>query len=70
MLHCQYFAHATLIALMLAASLIDADEKTIPDAITVPGALLGLLLAAVCPWSLLPDARCCPTAGPFSIICN
>ena len=49
------FAHAMLIALMLVASLIDRDEKTIPDAITVPGTLLGLLLAAVCP------GRCCPT---------
>ncbi len=39
---------------MLAASLIDLDEKTIPDSITVPGTLLGLLLAAVYPWSLLP----------------
>ncbi len=65
LLHCQYFAHATLIALMLAASLIDADEKTIPDAITVPGALVGLLLAAVCPWSLLPDARMLPDGGAY-----
>jgi len=55
LLHCQYFAHVTLITLMLAASLIDVDERTIPDAITVPGAVLGLLLATLCPWSLLPD---------------
>jgi prepilin signal peptidase PulO-like enzyme (type II secretory pathway) len=53
-LHCQYFAHLALIALMLVASLIDCDEKNIPDAITVPGTLVGLLLAALCPWSLLP----------------
>ena len=26
---------------MLAASLIDLDEKTIPDAITIPGTLAG-----------------------------
>ena len=64
-LHWQYFAHATLIALMLAASLIDADEKTIPDAITVPGALVGLLLAAACPWSLLPDIHVLPNGGAF-----
>ena len=64
-LHCQYFAHVTLIALMLVCSLIDADEKTIPDAITVPGALLGLLLAALCPWSLLPDARLLPNGFVF-----
>jgi len=54
MLHAQFAVHAILIWLMLAASLIDADEKTIPDAITVPGGLLGLLIAAAMPLSLLP----------------
>lgn len=54
-LHAQFTAHLVLISLMLVASVIDADEKTIPDAITVPGALLGLLLATAWPWSLLPD---------------
>lgn len=53
-LHAQYFCHVVLIALMLVASLIDADEKIIPDTITVPGTLFGLLAAAVYPWSLLP----------------
>jgi leader peptidase (prepilin peptidase)/N-methyltransferase len=52
-LHAQFFAHAVLFALMLVASLIDIDEKTIPDAITLPGVLFGLTLAAVCPWALL-----------------
>ena len=48
-LHCAVsLAHLVLISLMLVASLIDADEKIIPDAITVPGTLLGLLLAAAC----------------------
>ena len=54
-LHVQFAVHALLVWLMLVASLIDADEKTIPDAITVSGTLLGLLLAAVFPLSLLPD---------------
>lgn len=54
-LHAQYAAHLLLISLMLVASMIDVDEKTIPDSITVPGALLGLLLASVYPWSLLPE---------------
>jgi len=54
-LHAQYAAHVALVALMIVASMIDADEKIIPDTITVPGTLLGLLLAAVFPWSLLPD---------------
>ena len=52
--HVQFVCHAMLAALMLMASLIDADEKTIPDAITVPGTLFGLLAAAIYPWALLP----------------
>jgi prepilin signal peptidase PulO-like enzyme (type II secretory pathway) len=55
LLHIQYACHVLLASLMLAASLIDADEKIIPDAITVPGTWLGLLIAAVYPWSLLPN---------------
>ena len=55
-LHAQFAAHAILIALMAVGSLIDLDEKTIPDTITIPGALLGLLAAALCPWSMLPAA--------------
>ena len=54
-MHLEFAAHAVLIALMLAASLIDVDEKIIPDEITIPGTLVGLLIAAVWPWSLLPD---------------
>jgi len=55
-LHLQFAAHAVLIAWMLAASLIDIDEKIIPDEITISGTLVGLLLAAAWPLSLLPDA--------------
>jgi leader peptidase (prepilin peptidase)/N-methyltransferase len=54
-LHATCAAHLVLVSLMLVASLIDCDEKTIPDAITVPGTLAALLAAAICPWSLLPD---------------
>ncbi|REJ65929.1 MAG: hypothetical protein DWQ31_16260 [Planctomycetota bacterium] len=49
-----FISHALLLALMLVATLIDFDEKTIPDGITVPGTLIGLALATVWPWSLLP----------------
>jgi len=55
--HVRFLSHGLLLILMLAASLIDLDEKTIPDAITVPGTLLGIALAAVYPWSLLPAAH-------------
>lgn len=52
--HYQFAAHAVLLVLMLVASLIDLDEKTIPDAITLPGTLLGLVLAAWLPQTALP----------------
>jgi len=42
---------------MLAATFIDFDEKTIPDEITIPGTLAGLVLAALWPNSLLPVER-------------
>ncbi|MCE5303771.1 MAG: A24 family peptidase [Planctomycetaceae bacterium] len=51
----RFLANALLIGLMLAASMIDVDEKIIPDAITIPGTLAGLALAAVRPESLLFD---------------
>jgi leader peptidase (prepilin peptidase) / N-methyltransferase len=49
-----FVSHALLVTLMAAATLIDIDEKTIPDGITTPGTLLALILATVCPMSLLP----------------
>ena len=54
-LHGHLAVHLLLISLMIVASMIDIDEKIIPDTITVPGTLLGLLLAAIFPWLLLPD---------------
>lgn len=47
----QFVARATLMFLMLIASLIDYEEKMIPDEVTVPGTYLGLLLAALWPLS-------------------
>jgi leader peptidase (prepilin peptidase) / N-methyltransferase len=56
-LHHQFISHAILMGLMLVATFIDFDEKTIPDEITVPGTLIGLLLAAIWPDSHLPVPR-------------
>ena len=50
----QFCGHALLIALMTVATFIDFDEKTIPDAITVPGTLAGLAIAAAMPLAGLP----------------
>ncbi len=53
-LYGQFLAHAILLALMTVATFIDFDEQTIPDSITIPGTIAGLLLAALWPASLLP----------------
>ena len=53
--HLEFASHVVLLALMLAASMIDVDEKIIPDEITIPGTLAGLIIAAAWPSSLLPD---------------
>lgn len=50
----QFACHAVLLCLMLAASFIDIDEKTVPEEITDIGALLGLVLATLMPMSRLP----------------
>lgn len=54
LVHQQFFVHAVLMTLMLVASLIDIDEKTIPDGVTVAGTLFALAMAALVPASLLP----------------
>jgi leader peptidase (prepilin peptidase) / N-methyltransferase len=41
--------HALLTALLVAATFIDYDLYIIPDQVTVPGMVLGILIGAVCP---------------------
>lgn len=53
-LHAPYLSHVLLLALMIVATFIDFDEKTIPDDITVPGTWLGLAVAVALPWAILP----------------
>ena len=50
----QFLSHACLIGLLTVATFIDFDEQTIPDEITIPGMLLGFVLGAFLPMSLLP----------------
>ncbi|QDT69545.1 Type 4 prepilin-like proteins leader peptide-processing enzyme [Planctomycetes bacterium MalM25] len=52
-----YLLHFVLAGLMLVATLIDLDEKTIPDQITVPGMLIALLLATLFPYGHLPNVE-------------
>jgi leader peptidase (prepilin peptidase) / N-methyltransferase len=46
--------HLLLFVLMAIATFIDIDEQTVPDAITVPGTLAALAIAALCSASTLP----------------
>lgn len=59
-LHLQCLSHALLCLLMLVATFIDFDEQTIPDEITIPGTLMGLVLAGLAPNSHLPVVRNLP----------
>jgi prepilin signal peptidase PulO-like enzyme (type II secretory pathway) len=52
-IHAQFVAHALLVVMMLIATFIDFDEQTIPDALTIPGTLLGLAYVACFPSALL-----------------
>ena len=40
---------------MLVAFWIDIDDMTIPDGVTIPGTLAGLVIVTLWPYALLPD---------------
>lgn len=64
----MFGVHAALFVLLAAATLIDVDEKIIPDGITLPGTLLGFALAAAAPLARLPIAMWIqnqPSASPL-----
>ncbi len=67
MLHQRFISHGLLIVLMIVATFIDFDEKTIPDWITVPGMLAGLLLASLWPASLLTNLYVTPVIWTASL---
>ncbi len=48
-LHWQFAAHFILFVLMMIATFIDFDEQSIPDYVTIPGTVVGLLGAALAP---------------------
>lgn len=65
--HATFVNHALLITLMAAASFIDIDEKIIPDEITIPGTLLGLILAAALPMGILAHVEVRAAPEPVSV---
>jgi prepilin signal peptidase PulO-like enzyme (type II secretory pathway) len=48
-LHGQFMGHFVLVTLMTIATFIDFDEQSIPDTVTIPGTVIGLLGAAFVP---------------------
>jgi|LakMenE01Jun11ns_1017448.scaffolds.fasta_scaffold9958491_12 leader peptidase (prepilin peptidase)/N-methyltransferase len=48
-LHWQFLGHWVLLSLMIIATFIDFDEQTIPDLVTIPGTVIGLLGAGLAP---------------------
>ena len=53
-LFARFLSHASLLGWLAIATFIDFDERTIPDGVTVPGTIIGLLFASKLPASLLP----------------
>ncbi|MCG8648704.1 MAG: A24 family peptidase [Pirellulales bacterium] len=51
-----FLGHSVLMVLMVAATFIDFDEKSIPDVITIPGTLIALMLGTISLASFLPTA--------------
>ncbi|MBI1247434.1 hypothetical protein GC197_06250 [bacterium] len=60
-LHSIYLQHMVLVCLMVIATFIDFDSRTIPDLVTVPGFVLALLLCGLLPFVGLPI----PDGHPF-----
>lgn len=56
MLTTMFFVHAILVVLMVAATFVDFDERTIPDIITIPGTIIAVVIAAVGIPMFLPTA--------------
>lgn len=56
-LHLRFLVHAIFFVFLLAATYIDFEEMIIPDSITIPGTILGIVFAAWIPQSLLPATQ-------------
>ena len=62
-LHIGYAGQICLFTLLIIGTFIDLDEQTIPDLVTMPAALAGLLLAATFPSSFMPGYVVAAGAG-------
>ena len=50
-----FWGHSILVALMFIATFIDLDQRLIPDRITIPGTLIGIVIAGLFPSFRLPE---------------
>ena len=66
LLHGQFLVQVVLLILLGAATFIDIDEQTIPDAVTVSGTLVALVLAAICHAGVLPGLQWDPQNARFA----
>lgn len=57
----RFGVHVALLVFLLAATLIDLDDMIIPDILTVPGTILGLVLVTVFPQTSLPVTQIRPS---------
>ena len=55
-IHSRLLPHLLFICFLVIVTFIDIDEKTIPDNVTLPGTLLGLLLVTLNPW-IFPNSE-------------
>ncbi|MFK8112307.1 MAG: A24 family peptidase [Rubripirellula sp.] len=49
-----FYSHLILMVLMMAATVIDFDEKIIPDVITIPGTIIALIIGACTVFVFMP----------------
>ena len=59
-----FWLYSIFLGLMTIGTFIDFDEKMIPDAVTIPGTIVALIVAAIAPWSRLPEFLAGGLAGP------
>jgi len=62
-LQLRFAVHAVFFLFLLAATYIDFEEMIIPESITIPGTILGLLFAAILPQTLLPATQMLPAVN-------
>ena len=67
-LHWRFAVHAVFFLFLLTATSIDFEEMIIPDSITIPGTILGLLFAACLPQTLLPATQILPQPAAPEIL--